>query len=123
MPLAVTSNSGIVGLSPPPPGVTPNFDHPESIGYRLAITLAVFLVLATCVLLLRLYTRYFIINIIGADDCKQYNSWKKSLRANNTDIIIITMVSLSLLEFTDYAWLTISQLVSIDRFCCQHTQA
>jgi hypothetical protein len=105
---AMTFNSVIVGLAPPPPGVTANFDHPESIGYRLAIALAVCLVLATCVLLLRLYTRYFIIHIIGADDCKQYNSRKKSLDANNTDIIITAMVPSYLLEVTDYAWLTIS---------------
>ena len=70
-------NSVIVGLAPPPPGVTPNFDHPTSLGYRVAIALVVCFVLATYVLLLRLYTRYFITHITGADDCKHPNSGKK----------------------------------------------
>jgi hypothetical protein len=60
----------IVGLLPPPPGVTPDFDHPISIAYRLVITIAICLSTSTIVVLLRLYTNCFIVHIIGADDCK-----------------------------------------------------
>jgi hypothetical protein len=73
-PAMAPSSAAIVGLAPPPPGVTPNFVHPESIAYHITITLAVCLVLCTCVLLLRLYTRYFITRMLGVDDCKCPNS-------------------------------------------------
>ena len=73
-PAMAPNSAAIVGLRPPPPGVTPNFAHPESRGYRISITLVVCLVLCTGVVLVRLYTRYFITRMIGADDCKYPNS-------------------------------------------------
>jgi hypothetical protein len=60
----------IVGLLPPPPGVTPDFDNPISIAYRLVITIAICLSTSTIVVLLRLYTKSFIVHTISADDCK-----------------------------------------------------
>ena len=76
-PAMAPSSAAIVGLARPPPGVTPNFAHPESRGYRISITLIVCLVLCTGVVLLRLYTRYFITRMIGVDDCKNPNSREK----------------------------------------------
>ena len=88
--------AAIVGLARPPPGVTPNFAHPESRGYRISITLIVCLVLCTGVVLLRLYTRYFITRMIGVDDCKNPNSREKFyILINNIDMIIAAMVFLS----------------------------
>jgi hypothetical protein len=76
-PAMAPNSAAIVGLARPPPGVTPNFAHPESRGYRISITLVVCLVLCTGVVLVRLYTRYFITRMIGADDCKYPNSREK----------------------------------------------
>ncbi|KAH9207135.1 hypothetical protein DL95DRAFT_238186, partial [Leptodontidium sp. 2 PMI_412] len=58
----------IIGASPPPPGVIPNFKNPESQGYRVTLTIAILFPLATIVLLLRLYTRIIIVRKVGIDD-------------------------------------------------------
>ncbi|KAH9211061.1 hypothetical protein DL95DRAFT_274009, partial [Leptodontidium sp. 2 PMI_412] len=57
---------------PPPPGVRPNFKHPESIGYLLVIVTAVFLPFASVVVILRLYTKRVIVRAIGYDDYLHY---------------------------------------------------
>jgi hypothetical protein len=61
---------GIVGVLPPPPGVIPNFEHPESQVYRLVITIAILLPVTTLVLFLRVYTKRVIVRNFGTDDCK-----------------------------------------------------
>jgi hypothetical protein len=60
----------ISGVIPPPPGVKPNFEYPDSIGYRIIIASVVCWWSATLVLFLRLHTRRNVIHIIGAEDCK-----------------------------------------------------
>jgi hypothetical protein len=64
----------VVGAMPPPPGVIPNFEHPESRGNQVVVTIAVLLPLATLVLSLRLYTRRMIVRTMGSDDCKFLHS-------------------------------------------------
>lgn len=61
--------SPIMPASPPPPGVTPNFDHPDSIVDSFMATNAACLAIAVLFLALRLYTRIFIVNSLGWDDC------------------------------------------------------
>ncbi|KAM7207889.1 hypothetical protein V8F20_001683 [Naviculisporaceae sp. PSN 640] len=56
------------GAGEPPPGVTPNFENPESIGYRLIIVAAVFPAFTGVFLLLRLYTAQFILKRWHIDD-------------------------------------------------------
>jgi hypothetical protein len=63
-------SEGIVAALPPPPGVIPNFEHPESQGHRVVITTAILVPLATLVVTLRIYTRGMIVRSIGSDDCK-----------------------------------------------------
>ncbi|KAK0721237.1 hypothetical protein B0T21DRAFT_386173 [Apiosordaria backusii] len=53
---------------PPPPGVTPNFEDGESIGYQLVIVAVVFPVLALCFLVPRLYTASYILRKWHPDD-------------------------------------------------------
>ncbi|KAH8748435.1 hypothetical protein F5883DRAFT_239441 [Diaporthe sp. PMI_573] len=65
----------ITGILPPPPGVRPNFKHPESIGYLLVIVTAVFLPFASLVVILRLYTRRVIVRAIGYDDYTIILGW------------------------------------------------
>jgi hypothetical protein len=69
-PFLTAKSEQIIALLPPPPGVTPDFDHPVSIAYRLVITIAICLSASTIAILLRLYTKFFIIHIVGVDDCK-----------------------------------------------------
>ncbi|KAM7221217.1 hypothetical protein V8F06_003392 [Rhypophila decipiens] len=56
------------GAGHPPPGVIPNFDNPESIGYRLIIVASVFPVVTGVFLGLRLYTAAFILRRWHIDD-------------------------------------------------------
>jgi hypothetical protein len=58
-----------VGLLPPPPGVVPNFDNPESTGYKVIITAVVTWALATSIVLLRAYVKLRIIRKMNANDC------------------------------------------------------
>jgi len=66
----LTEFSEISGAGPPPPGVKPNFEHPESIGYRIIIGSLVSWWSATLVLFLRLYARRYVTHMIAAEDCK-----------------------------------------------------
>jgi hypothetical protein len=61
---------GIMGTLPPPPGVNPNFENPESQGYRVVLAIAILFPLATIVLFLRVYTSVVIVRNFGTDDCK-----------------------------------------------------
>jgi hypothetical protein len=65
-----TEREEIVGALPPPPGVIPNFEHPESRRNRNVVAMAILLPLATLVLALRLYIRRVIVRSMGSDDCK-----------------------------------------------------
>lgn len=53
-----------------PAAPIPNYDNPESIGYRLVIVAVVFPVLALCFLVPRLYTASHIIRKWHPDDCE-----------------------------------------------------
>ncbi|KAH6715958.1 hypothetical protein BKA61DRAFT_672240 [Leptodontidium sp. MPI-SDFR-AT-0119] len=64
----LTIKSERVGIVPPPPGVTPNFTNPESRGYLIVIASIVLLVLSTTVLLLRLYSRRFLVHAVNFSD-------------------------------------------------------
>lgn len=55
----------------PPPGVTPNFDHPQSRTREAYIGIGVCLAVATVVVVLRIYIKLaFIAHMWGWDDCK-----------------------------------------------------
>lgn len=59
-----------IGAAPPPPGVTPNFIDPYSIGEGLKAAGALFVVLTTLSTAVRLHTKFFIIKTHGWEDCK-----------------------------------------------------
>ncbi|KAH7007835.1 hypothetical protein B0J12DRAFT_692198 [Macrophomina phaseolina] len=63
-----TTRSETVGAIPPPPGVSPNFDHPENKSSEVFIINILLPIIATLILLLRLYTRRFIVHNVGAED-------------------------------------------------------
>ncbi|KAL6722052.1 hypothetical protein ACLMJK_001157 [Lecanora helva] len=58
-------------IAPPPPGVTPNLDHPAWRSCGVVPVTVVFLSLSTIFLLLRLYTKLRIIKIFGLEDLQQ----------------------------------------------------
>lgn len=55
---------------PPPPGVVPNFDNPPNMKSAGIGVLIAFFALASLALLLRLYTRFFIVRQFKVSDCK-----------------------------------------------------
>lgn len=60
--------SEIPGLKPPA-GVTPNFDNPYSILDPLTAGNALCLTLATISIVIRFYTKLFILKVHGWEDC------------------------------------------------------
>ncbi|KAF2177982.1 hypothetical protein K469DRAFT_601172 [Zopfia rhizophila CBS 207.26] len=54
-----------VGALPPPPGVTPNFDRPESIAYRVIFAFVLGPVITIPICLLRLYTKRCILRLVS----------------------------------------------------------
>ncbi|KAI4716465.1 hypothetical protein E4T48_07378 [Aureobasidium sp. EXF-10727] len=57
-----------VPAAKPPNGITPNFINPPSIGYQQTATNIAVLVIMIVVVMLRLYTRIFIVKSVGYDD-------------------------------------------------------
>lgn len=55
---------------PPPPGVVPNFIDPENRVMTIININAIFMALSGVILLLRLYSRRFIVHQLGFADCK-----------------------------------------------------
>ncbi|KAI9672493.1 MAG: hypothetical protein M1817_003259 [Caeruleum heppii] len=58
----------LLGTIPPPPGVTPNYENPESIADRVIVVNAVFLPLAIIFVILRSFTRIHLTHGFGMDD-------------------------------------------------------
>jgi len=58
-----------VPAATPPNGTTSNFVNPPSVGNRQTITNIITLIIMIVVVLLRLYTRIFIVKSVGYDDC------------------------------------------------------
>ena len=53
----------------PPPGTLPNFTNPETLRNPVIVVNALLLTVATLTVCLRLYTRKFIVQALGAEDC------------------------------------------------------
>lgn len=68
--LKMNSTTTIVGALPAPSGTTANFTNPEYIGARLVVTAIVCPAIAIPFLLIRLYTKHFLLRRLHLDDCK-----------------------------------------------------
>jgi len=76
------SSENDIGVYPPPPGVTPNFDHPsESMSTNIILSAVLPPFFASLFIVLRLYTAKVIIKRIRADDCK----WMVQVLWGNTE--------------------------------------
>ncbi|KAH7388927.1 hypothetical protein BKA64DRAFT_645398 [Cadophora sp. MPI-SDFR-AT-0126] len=69
----------IVGVGPPPPGVTPNFKNPENHTHHLIVACIICQLLSTSAILLRLYTRYVITRVVGMEDYTILFAWLLTL--------------------------------------------
>ena len=56
----------------PPPGETPNFAHAPSLERYVLPTEIVFFIMVPICVLLRVYTSYFIIHRVGAEECQYH---------------------------------------------------
>ena len=66
--MASTDPTAMVGLMPAPPGVVPDFYHTTSVQISFITVFAVTFALATIGLILRVYTRAFIVKSLGLDE-------------------------------------------------------
>ncbi len=67
----------------PPPGDTPDYDHPARNGVCLLfVVIPLLMAIATIMVILRLYTRKFIVRNLGADDCKHIK-FQKEVKAKS----------------------------------------
>ena len=58
----------VIGPIPPPPGVTPDFDHPYNGGRHVVILAVLGIPIATLFLAMRLYTQVRIKRSFGSED-------------------------------------------------------
>ena len=77
----------------PPIGVMPNFDNPPSLEFYLIFTITVCVTLATVVVLLRMYTKIFIIRSLANEDCKLLSS-ASAMILKPLDVIVLAWVSI-----------------------------
>lgn len=54
----------------PPPGVKPNFEHPENLSHPELAWLQ--LIVATAVVVMRVYTKLGVVRKMLAEDCESY---------------------------------------------------
>ena len=72
--------TAIVGAMAPPDGVTPNFDgHLTTLQREFYIIWIVTFFVATVALVMRIYTRGWIVRAFGLDDCKFFNHSKGAI--------------------------------------------
>ncbi|XPS91107.1 hypothetical protein M3J09_000530 [Ascochyta lentis] len=64
----MSSDGSVRGAMPPPPGVVPNFDDPESIAHRVIIVSVLGAVITLPICVVRLYTKQQILRNFGWDD-------------------------------------------------------
>lgn len=90
------NSSGVVGAWPPPPGVTPNFENPDSIAWMVITAALISPVVAVFFVLMRSYTKKCIFNRFDWDDCKSHPSVDRKrewLTRTHADAVVVALVS------------------------------
>ena len=54
----------------PPAGVLPNFHHPANLDVYVILTITLCIAFATLAVLLRMYTKVFILRVLAWEDCE-----------------------------------------------------
>ena len=55
--------------APPPPGITPNLDNPPNQKVALHIVAILTISFSTCAVIIRIYTKRFVLRTMGYEDC------------------------------------------------------
>jgi hypothetical protein len=63
-----------IGLIPPPPDVTPNFDNPSSTGWKVIVVAMVTWGLASVFVMLRVFVKLKITCIWKLEDCTLFST-------------------------------------------------
>ncbi|KAH6850693.1 hypothetical protein B0I37DRAFT_119276 [Chaetomium sp. MPI-CAGE-AT-0009] len=71
--------TAMVGMMPAPPGVTPDFYHTTPVQVSFMAVFGVTFALATIALLLRFYTRVFVVKSVGLDEPLLISAWAVTL--------------------------------------------
>ena len=57
----------------PPPGILPDFHNPPNLNIFVALTITLCVTFATVAVLLRMYTKVFILRALAWEDCRPYS--------------------------------------------------
>ena len=57
----------------PPPGVLPDFHNPSNLNVFVALTISLCVTFATVAVLLRMYTKVFILRALAWEDCRRHS--------------------------------------------------
>ena len=77
----------------PPPGAIPNFDNAPNLDVYLIVTISTCMTSAAVAVLLRMYTKIFIIRSLANEDCKSLSSTSE-LRLKPLDVVVLAWVSI-----------------------------
>ena len=58
----------------PPPGLLPNFQDPPNLNSALIFTVTICMAVATVVVVMRMYTKLFLIRSVAYEDCELLNT-------------------------------------------------
>ena len=105
--MATVPNPTNEGIAPPPPGVTPNFVNPPDHKLGVIEVLIIFNTLATLCLALRIFTKTYILKVVGWEDAAIALAW-----ACNIAIMVLYFVGIPLHNETHIWDLSISNYVA-----------
>jgi hypothetical protein len=91
--LPLLQRDEVVGVIPPPPGVTPNFIDPVSKAHVVIITVIVVTSISAFSTGIRHYTALFITRHVRIDDCKPYRLSCKGALLTSADLLLVAWVS------------------------------
>lgn len=84
----MTNSSSITPAMAPPAGMVSNFVDPPSCGLKFLVVNCVFLPLAVIALVVRMWTRIYLVRSVSYDDCRS-----PSLRSIEHNILTILQTS------------------------------
>ena len=88
------TRDAVRGVVPPPPGVTPNFDHPVSRRRVHAVTAIASPLVAGPFFLLRMYSRIWITRTFGWDDCEARSRESPWIAADQWVLVVTCVIAM-----------------------------
>jgi hypothetical protein len=93
-----SQRDGVIGVIPPPPGITPNFANPPSRAHAIITVHIVCTILSTLFTILRSYTAFFITRHVKVDDCKPSHDSHKRPLLTFIGLLLVAWVSLTSID-------------------------